>query len=139
MRLTKDYWLLCFIWIVNSSYVLDAGKRFLKREAQVFMRHVEQAFAAETPDVKVDTLEALQRFFSGIVLGPDRTREIHIYTLAHVIRSWPDGSSLPVFHQGTVAEYFPSAALQLLRQVDFDLLSVNRIVGEENGALSWQG
>ena len=117
----------------DSSDVLYSGKRFLKREADLFINHVSRVFPEEDPNVLSITIGALESFFKEVDEWNDPEKGFDIYALAHAIRNAQFDSELAsIFPSRNVRDLISPLSVELLSEVGVNLMSKEGILSEAN-------
>ena len=120
--------------------VLTSGRKFLRREADAFIRNVRYRFAAQVryrlaaEDVTY-TVEALESFIEEVVQCEAPEWEFGIYALGHALRDVPEDTTIRLFESNTAWDFFSSFAVEILLQVN----GVNLMISKEGvAAVPWQ-
>lgn len=120
-----------FLWL-EGIIALSPSQKYFQREAGVFILHVGEGFDQETKPSHGHVRIALESFMKEVTKDWDReARQVHIYTLAHILQDSPRDSMLRTFHHGSFSQFFPSWGLYLLESVNVNIMEYRGIISDE--------
>lgn len=123
---------LSVIFWVEAISALSPSQKYFQSEARLFIHHVGEGFDKETEPSHARVRTALESFMKEVSIDWDpEVRQVHIYTLGHILRDSPRDSMLTTFHHGNFYQFFPSWGLHLLESVNLNIMDFRGIVSDE--------
>lgn len=120
-----------FFWVEAISALFPSQKYF-QRDARAFIHHVGEGFDKENKPSHEHVRTALESFMNEVSMDWDPVvRQVHIYTLAHMLEDSPRDSMLTTFHHGNFNTFFPSWGLHLLESVNVNIMAHSGIISDE--------